>query len=84
VADQPSAQTLLAGAGWPLRTDGPDALLVEAADGREVNQALGRGGVWARQLLVERPGLEEAFLHLIDAPIDKATTGEVSDAAAPR
>jgi ABC-2 type transport system ATP-binding protein len=61
-ADQPTARTLLA--RWPLRTDGPDTLLVEAPDGGEVNEALGRGGVWARQVLVEHPGLEETFLHL--------------------
>jgi ABC-2 type transport system ATP-binding protein len=85
-ADQPAARRLLAGAGWPLRSDGSGALLVEAAGSREVNQALGRGGVWARQLLVERRGLEEAFLRLTEADLSthKATTEEVSDAAASR
>ncbi len=85
-ADQPAARRLLGGAGWPLRTDGPGALLVEGVGSREVNQVLGGGGVWAWQLLVERAGLEEAFLHLTDdrTPTPETTTEEVSDAAAPR
>jgi hypothetical protein len=62
VNDQPLARTLLA--RWPLRTDGPDALLVDHTDGGEVNEVLARGGVWARQIRIERAGLEEAFLHL--------------------
>jgi ABC-2 type transport system ATP-binding protein len=83
-ADQPAARRLLAAAGWPLRTDGPDALLVDAAQGREVNQALGRGGVRTQQLRVEHADLEEAFLHLTSggAEAPKATTEEVPDAAA--
>ncbi len=85
-ADQPAARRLLGAAGWPQRSDGPGALLVEAAGSREVNQVLGGGGVWAWQLLVERAGLEEAFLHLTDdgTPTPEATTEEVSDAAASR
>jgi ABC-2 type transport system ATP-binding protein len=61
-ADQPSALALLR--RWPVRADGADALLVETASGREVNEALGRGGVWASQILPERAGLEEAYLEL--------------------
>jgi ABC-2 type transport system ATP-binding protein len=49
---------------WPVRTEGSDTVVVENADGREVNETLGRGGIWARQIRVERPGLEEAFLRL--------------------
>ncbi|GAB3984594.1 ABC transporter ATP-binding protein [Actinoallomurus acanthiterrae] len=64
-------------AGRTLRTDGPEALLVEGADGREVNRTLGNAGVWARQILVERPGLEEAFLTLTAAE-------EATDASTPR
>jgi ABC-2 type transport system ATP-binding protein len=60
--DQAAARVLLG--RWPLQATGPDGLLVEAASGREVNEALGRGGVWADQVLVERPGLEETFLQL--------------------
>jgi ABC-2 type transport system ATP-binding protein len=61
-ADQPSALALLR--RWPVRADGADALLVETASGREVNEALGLGGVWASQILPERAGLEEVYLEL--------------------
>ena len=61
-ADQPAAQRLLA--GWRARADGSDALLVDTADGRQVNEALGRGGIWADQISVERTGLEDTFLAL--------------------
>jgi ABC-2 type transport system ATP-binding protein len=86
-ADQAAARGRLA--GWRLRTDGPEALLVEGARGREVNRALGSGGVWADQITVERPGLEEAFLHLtgeggVAAPRSADAHGEVRDAIAPR
>jgi ABC-2 type transport system ATP-binding protein len=74
-ADQPSALALLR--RWPARADGPDAVLVEAAAGREVNEVLGRGGVWASQILQERAGLEEAFLQLTE-------TRETNDATARR
>ncbi|MCO5970931.1 ABC transporter ATP-binding protein [Actinoallomurus soli] len=60
--DRDRAREVLA--GRRARVDGPGTLLVEEADGREVNEALGRAGVWAREILVERPGLEEAFLTL--------------------
>ncbi|GAA0329250.1 ABC transporter ATP-binding protein [Actinoallomurus spadix] len=61
-ADRDRAREVLA--GRRTRTDGPGTLLVEEADGRQVNEALGRAGLWAREILVERPGLEEAFLTL--------------------
>ena len=60
--EQDAARTLLN--GWPVRADGPEMLVVEGAGGREVNERLGRGGLWARQIRIERPGLEEAFLRL--------------------
>jgi ABC-2 type transport system ATP-binding protein len=63
--DQPAARALLG--RWPLLGLGPDWLTVGTASGREVNEALGQGGVWAHQVLVERPGLEETFLELTDA-----------------
>jgi ABC-type multidrug transport system ATPase subunit len=75
--DQPAARVLLG--RWPLQASGPDGLVVTAASGREVNEALGRGGVWAHQVLVERPGLEETFLRLTGT-----TTEEARRAAAPR
>jgi ABC-2 type transport system ATP-binding protein len=74
-ADRLSALALLS--PWQARADGPDAVLVEAADGRDVNEVLGRGGVWASQILPERAGLEEAFLQLTE-------TSEAKDAAASR
>jgi hypothetical protein len=53
-----------------------------------VNRALGSGGGWADQVTVQRPGLEEAFLHLTG---DGLRTGsprtrkeEGRDAVAPR
>jgi ABC-2 type transport system ATP-binding protein len=59
------------------RPDGPDGLLVEAVDGRGVNEVLGRAGIWAHQIVLERPRLEEAFLELTGPP-------EVDHAIAPR
>jgi hypothetical protein len=74
-ADQPSALALLR--RWPAWADGPDTVLVDAADGRGVNEVLGRGGVWASQIVPERAGLEDAYLQLTGHP-------EATDAAAPR
>ena len=56
------ARTLLG--AWPVRTDGPNALVVDGARGRDVHAALGRGGVWADEVRVEHADLEDAFLHL--------------------
>jgi ABC-2 type transport system ATP-binding protein len=61
-ADQPAARRLLD--GWSAQPDGADALLVDTADGRRVNEVLGRGGIWADQVTVERAGLEETFLAM--------------------
>ena len=61
-------------ARWAARADGADGVLTDTADGRAVNQALGQAGIWAQQILLERPALEAAFLSL---------TGE-TDAAARR
>jgi ABC-2 type transport system ATP-binding protein len=72
-ADVPTALALLPHA----RPDGPGGLLVEAVDGRAVNEVLGRAGIWAHQIVLERPRLEEAFLELTGPP-------EVDHAAAPR
>jgi ABC-2 type transport system ATP-binding protein len=51
-------------AQWAARADGVDGVLTGTADGRAVNQALGQAGIWARQILLERPALEAAFLSL--------------------
>ena len=76
-ADRPAAQRLLA--GWPAQADGAGALLVNTADGRRVNEVLGRGGIWAEQISVERAGLEAAFLAMTGA---RAGFGEVAHAPA--
>lgn len=68
--DQPAARALLG--RWPVRTAGPDTLLVQTPGGREVNEVLGRGGVWAAEVRLERPGLEETFLELTEATIGEA------------
>lgn len=78
-SDQPRARGLLV--RWPLRTDSLGTLLVEHADGRDVNEALGRGGVWAAEIAVERVGLEEAFLNLTAGA---AAVEGAGDAAAAR
>jgi ABC-2 type transport system ATP-binding protein len=75
--DQPAARALLD--RWPLQAIGADGLVVGTSSGREVNEVLGRGGVWAHQVLVERPGLEETFLELTGT-----TTEEARRAAASR
>ena len=41
--------------------------LVGAPDGRMVNEVLGQGGIWAQQIVLKRPGLEETFLELTGA-----------------
>jgi ABC-type multidrug transport system ATPase subunit len=51
-------------ARWAARADGADGVLTNTADGRAVNQALGQAGIWAQQILLERPPLEAAFLSL--------------------
>jgi ABC-2 type transport system ATP-binding protein len=71
-AEQDAAVAALA--RWAARADGADGVLTGTEDGRAVNQALGQAGIWARQILLERPALETAFLSL---------TGE-TDAAARR
>jgi hypothetical protein len=53
--------------------------VVGTSSGREVNEVLRRGGVWAHQVLVERPGLDETFLQLTET-----TTEEARRAAASR
>jgi ABC-2 type transport system ATP-binding protein len=75
-ADQRAALALLA--PWAARPDGPDAVLVDLADGQAVTRALGQGGVWPHQVVLHRPALEEAFRSMTD------TTPEAHRAAAPR
>jgi len=63
-AERDTALALLAPwAAWP---DGPGGVMVEAADGRTVNEVLGQAGIWAQQIVLKRPGLEETFLELTE------------------
>ena len=75
-ADHRAALALLA--PWAARPDGPDAVLVDWTDGQAVTRALGQGGVWPHQVVLDRPALEEAFLTMIE------DTAAVNDATASR
>jgi ABC-type multidrug transport system ATPase subunit len=75
--DQQAALALLT--RWRARADGSDGVLVDAADGRTVNETLGKGGVWAHQIVLSRAGLEETFLNLTET-----MTPEVGSATAAR
>jgi ABC-2 type transport system ATP-binding protein len=72
-AEEGAALALLA--GWPVQVQSPGVLLVAARSGREVNQALARGGVFAESVAPDRSGLEERFLAI--------TQGEAGRAPAP-
>ena len=74
--DHRAALALLA--PWAARPDGPDAVLVDQADGQAVTRALGQGGVWPHQVVLHRPALEEAFLTMTEG------TEAVDDATAAR
>jgi ABC-2 type transport system ATP-binding protein len=63
-ADRDTALALLA--PWAARPDGPGVVMVETADGRMVNEVLGQEGIWAQQIVLKRPGLEETFLELTE------------------
>src|SRR6185369_5574430 len=66
LVDQGRDTALAVLAPWAARTDGPGGVMVEAADGRMVNEVLGREGIWAQQIVLKRPGLEETFLELTE------------------
>ncbi len=63
---------------FAVRPDGPGSLMVKAASGRDVNEALARGGIFAEGIAADGAGLEEAFLALTHAPEE----GAKPDAAA--
>jgi ABC-2 type transport system ATP-binding protein len=63
-ADRDTALALLT--RWAARPDGPGGVMVEVADGRAVNEVLGQAGIWAQQIVLKRPGLEETFLELTE------------------
>ncbi|WP_069464324.1 ABC transporter ATP-binding protein [Actinacidiphila rubida] len=61
--DLEAARELLA-RYFTVSREGPATLLVQDGDGRAVNEMLGRSGMWAHQIRVERSGLEHVFLEL--------------------
>ncbi|HEX6887759.1 MAG TPA: ABC transporter ATP-binding protein [Candidatus Nanopelagicales bacterium] len=58
------AATVLADRGFTATPAPPNAVVVAAADGSEVNALLGTAGIWAHELATVRPDLERAFLDL--------------------
>jgi ABC-2 type transport system ATP-binding protein len=76
VRPEEEAAALALLAAYQVHREGPGTLLVKAACGREVNQALAQGGVFAESLGLERSGLEERFLAI--------THGAMGHAPAPR
>jgi ABC-2 type transport system ATP-binding protein len=77
-ADVAEAAGLLA--GYRYWSVGSGRLLVEDADPREINQRLGRAGVWAREVCREPEALENRFLSLTAGDQNR----EGSDASAAR
>jgi ABC-2 type transport system ATP-binding protein len=67
---------------FDVKPDGAGALLVAAENGRDVNEALARGGVFAESIGRDVTGLEERFLALTEGAHADAAEGEVSDAPA--
>ncbi len=62
-------------AAHPVALEASGVILVTAASGREVNEALARGGVFAETIGMERSGLEERFLALTEGNEDAPATG---------
>jgi len=60
---------------YPVGLESPNVILVTAPSGREVNEALGRGGVFAESIAPERSGLEERFLALTEGGDDAPARG---------
>ena len=72
-AQEERARALLA--PLPVTGAGPGCLVVHTASGSQVSELLTRGGVYPESMSVERPTLEERFLHLTEDT-------EVKDASA--
>ena len=68
--DREQAGRLLAEFGVTADSDG--ALFVASKSGREVNEALARGGVFAESIGPERSDLEERFLELTEGDVRAA------------
>lgn len=86
VADPRVAAGVLDAAGMPARTDGDDALEVEAAEPAAITRALGEAGIWLSELTPRRADLESYFLdltaaeHLGATGVESASSG-ATDAA---
>nr|WP_221203172.1 ATP-binding cassette domain-containing protein [Modestobacter versicolor] len=63
-ADPDRLRDLLARPGATLRTPAPDELVVEGLPAAEVGEVARRHGIGLRELVEERPSLEDAFLAL--------------------
>ena len=61
---------------WPVRPDGPSALVVEQASGREVLAALAARGVSVDEVTTRRTSLEEVFLRLTRQDPDRPLDGD--------
>jgi ABC-type multidrug transport system ATPase subunit len=59
--DAPAVTSLLS--RWPVTGTG-SVFIVDHPSGRDVNEALAAGGIFAESVIVEHPGLEERFLEL--------------------
>jgi ABC-2 type transport system ATP-binding protein len=77
--DQDGALRLLE--RFAVTIEGPGTLVMAAASGREVNEALARGGVFAESIALDGGGLEETFLALTQRPAEGGVEG---DAPGPR
>lgn len=67
VADHGAAAAALAVQGWSVERDGRTLVVRGAPGPRDVNEVLGRAGVWADELDVVRRDLESVFLELTAA-----------------
>src|SRR5690242_17052761 len=65
---------------FDVKMDGPGTLLVAAETGRDVNEALARGGVFAESIGRDVTGLEERFLALTEGNHDDRREEGVHDA----
>jgi ABC-2 type transport system ATP-binding protein len=67
---------------FDVKLDGAGTLLVAAESGRDVNEALARGGVFAESIGRDVTGLEERFLALTEGNHDDRREEGVRDAPA--
>jgi ABC-2 type transport system ATP-binding protein len=82
IRDEDTAEAARLLERFDVRLDGPGALLVAAESGRDVNEALARGGVFAESIARDVTGLEERFLSLTEGNHHDRREEGVRDAAA--